>query len=113
MVAFVLFVIGLVLAVVGGLFLPENAIVVMVLALIGIIIGIMMLMKAKDINTLLLATIALLAMSAAFAPVTILGIGKVVGNILVDFAAMMAPIALLAAVKALLMIGLDKPAKKV
>ena len=112
MVGFVLFIIGLVLSVIGGLFLPENAIVVMVLAIIGIVIGIIML-KARDIRTLLLATIALLAMTAAFAPVTVLGVGKLVSNILVDFAAMMAPIALITAIKALLTIGLAKPAKKV
>jgi len=70
-------------------------------------------MKARDINTLLLATIALLAMAAAFAPVTILGIGKMLGNIIVNFAAMMAPVALLAAVKTLLMMGLnERPVKK-
>ena len=112
MVGFVLFIIGLVLSVIGGLFLPENAIVAMVLAIIGIVIGIIML-KARDIRTLLLATIALLAMTAAFAPVTVLGVGKLVSNILVDFAALMAPIALITAVKALLIIGLQKPAKKV
>ena len=110
MVGFVLFIIGLVLSIIGGLFLPENAIVAMVLAIIGIVIGIIML-KARDIRTLLLATIALLAMTAAFAPVTVLGVGKLVSNILVDFAAMMAPIALITAVKALLTIGLNKPAK--
>ena len=112
MVGFVLFIIGLVLSVIGGLIFPENAIVVMILAIIGIVIGIIML-KAKDITTLLLATIALLAMSAAFAPVTVLGVGKLVSNVLVDFAAMMAPIALITAIKALLTIGLEKPAKKV
>ena len=112
MVGFALFIIGLVLSVIGGLFLPENAIVAMVLAIIGIVIGIIML-KARDIRTLLLATIALLAMTAAFAPVTVLGVGKLVSNILVDFAALMAPIALITAIKALLIIGLQKPAKKV
>jgi len=63
---------------------------------------------AKEINTLLLATIALLAMTAAFAPVTVMGIGKRIGSVLVDFATLMAPVALIAAIKALLQIGLAK-----
>jgi len=82
-VSFVLFIIGLVLSVVGGLFLPKVPWVALVLAIFGVVIGLIH-MKAKEINTLLLATIALLAMTAAFGPVTTLGVGSV-GFILVDF----------------------------
>jgi hypothetical protein len=111
LVSFILFCIGLVLAVVGGLFMPANVIIAMVLVIFGLIIGIIHVIYAKDVttlHTLLLATIALLAMAAAFAPITILGIGKFVGDILVYFAALMAPVALIAAIKALLNIGLAK-----
>ncbi len=111
LVSFILFCIGLVLAVIGGVVWPEHFLISMVLVVLGLIIGIVHVIYAKDItdlHTLLLATIALLAMAAAFAPITFFGVGKVAGSILVYFAALMAPVALIAAIKALLKIGLEK-----
>ncbi len=107
MVSYVLFIIGVILSIVGGLFLPEVPWVALILAIFGVVIGLVH-MNAKEINTLLLATIALLAMTAAFAPVSILGLGKTLGFILVDFAALISPVAVIAAVKALIKIGLEK-----
>ena len=106
-VSFFLFIIGLILAVIGGLFLPGNAWALLILAVIGLIIGLIHL-KDKENNTLLLATIALLAMTAAFAPITFFDIGKMVGSMLLYFAAMMAPVALIASIKALLHLGLTE-----
>ncbi|MBL7208857.1 MAG: hypothetical protein ISS52_02040 [Dehalococcoidia bacterium] len=108
MVSFALFCIGLVVAVIAGLVVPANVIVTMVLAILGLVIGILYVVYAKDINTLLLATIALLAMTAAFAPIAVLGVGEAVTSIVVNFAALMAPIALVAAITALLKIGLAR-----
>jgi hypothetical protein len=112
MVSFILFCIGLVLSVIGGfLGMPANVIVALVLVVFGLIIGIIHVVYAKEVatlHTLLLATIALLAMTAAFAPIMVLGIGKMLGSILIGFAALMAPVALIAAIKALLKIGLEK-----
>jgi hypothetical protein len=108
MVSFVLFIIGLVLSVLGGLFMPDVTWITMLLAILGLIIGLIYVFTAKDIKTLLLATIALLAMTAAFAPIAILGIGKSLGYVLIDFAALVAPMALIAAVKALVLLGLEK-----
>ena len=108
MVSFVLFIIGLIFSVVGGLFMPDAGWVYMALAIIGLIIGILYAISAREIKTLLLATIALLAMTAAFTPIAILGIGKTIGFILIYFAALMAPVALIAAIKALIFIGLEK-----
>jgi hypothetical protein len=106
LISFILFCLGLVLAVAGGLALPANVIVGMVLAIFGLIIGVIYTVAAKEINTLLLATIALLAMTAAFSP--ILAIGEAVTSIVVYFAALMAPVALIAAIRALLQIGLQR-----
>ena len=106
LISFILFCVGLVLAVVGGLTLPANVIVGMVLAVVGLIIGVIYTVAAKEINTLLLATIALLAMTAALSP--ILAVGGAITSIIVNFAALMAPVALIAAIKALLQIGLQK-----
>ncbi|MFC1981530.1 hypothetical protein ACFLVN_04735, partial [Chloroflexota bacterium] len=72
--SFILFCIGLILAVVGGLVSPANLIVTMVFAILGLIIGVIYVVAAKEINTLLLATIALLAASTALAPITVLSI---------------------------------------
>ena len=105
-VSFILFCLGLVLAVVGGLAAPGNAIIGMVLAIVGIIIGVVYVVGAKDINTLLLATIALLAMTAALSPIA--GVGGPVTSMIVNFAALMAPVALIAATKALIQIGLER-----
>ena len=111
MVSFILFCIGLVLAVIGGIVLPANAIITMVLAVFGLAIGIIYVAYAKQVeslHTLLLATVALLAMTAAFAPIAVLGAGKAITSMLVNFAALMAPVALIAAIKALLTIGMER-----
>ena len=111
LVSFILFCIGLALSVIGGLVIPANVIVLMVLVVFGLIIGIISVVYAKEISTLhtlLLATIALLAMTAAFTPITVLGVGKFATSMLVNFAALMAPVAIIAAIYALLKIGLEK-----
>lgn len=108
LVAFILFCVGLVLTIVGGLFLPQSGIVAGVLVLIGLVMGIIYVITLKDtaeINSLLLATLALLAMTAAFAPITFLDIGRVLTSLLVYFAALMAPIALITAIRVLLRVG--------
>jgi hypothetical protein len=114
MVSFVLFCIGLVLTVIGGLVMPSNVIITVVLAVLGLIIGIIYVIFAKangTLHTLLLATIALLAMAAALTPITALWSGKMVSGIILNFAALMAPVALIAAIKALLTIGLEPKVK--
>ena len=108
LVSFILFCIGLVLVVIGGLVAPANVIISMVLAVFGLIIGVIYVVAAKEINTLLLATIALLAMTAAFTPITDLWSGKIVTGIILNFVALISPVAIIAAIKALVIIGLKK-----
>ncbi|MFC1907486.1 hypothetical protein ACFLW8_05315 [Chloroflexota bacterium] len=108
LVSFILFCIGLVLVVIGGLVAPTNAIISMALATFGLIIGVIYVVAAKEINTLLLATIALLAMTAALTPITGLWSGKIVTGIILNFVALISPVALVAAIKALVIIGLKK-----
>ena len=108
LIAFILFCIGLVLTIVGGIFIPTNAVVGAILVLIGLIMGIIYVISIKDtheINSLLLATLALLAMTAAFTPITFLDIGKMLTSLLVYFAALMAPVALITAIRVLLRVG--------
>ena len=106
LISFILFCLGLVLVVIGGLVVPANVIISVALVALGLIIGVIYAVAAKEINTLLLATIALFAMTAALGP--ILAIGEAVTSIIVNFAALVAPVALIAAIKALLQIGLQR-----
>ena len=111
MISFILFCIGLVLSVIGGAILPANLIIALVLAVFGLVIGIIHVVYAKEVSTLhtlLLATIALLATTAAFTPITVMGVGEKATTMLVNFAALMGPVALIAAIRALLKIGLEK-----
>ena len=114
MVSFVLFCIGLVITIIAGFIAPTNPIVYAILAIFGLVIGIIYAMYTKEIgglHTLLLSTIALLAMAAALAPITNLWSGTAVTGIITNFAALMAPVALIAAIKALLSIGLEHKVK--
>jgi hypothetical protein len=106
LISFILFCLGLVVAVAAGLAMPANTIFTMILAILGLIIGVIYAIGAKEINTLLLATIALLAMTAAFSP--IVALGEAVTSVVINFAALMAPVALVAAIKALVQLGLQK-----
>ena len=108
LISFILFCIGLVLVVIGGLVAPANVIISVVLVVFGLIIGVIYAVAAKEINTLLLATIALLVMAAAFTPITDLWSGKIVTGIISNFVALISPVALIAAIKALVIIGLKK-----
>ncbi len=114
LVSFILFCIGLVLSVIGGMVAPSNLTIAWVLAVFGLVIGIIYVIFAKSnegLHTLLLSVIALLAMTAAFTPITVMGVGKIATSMLVNFASLMAPVALIAAIKALLTLGLESKVK--
>jgi|DeeseametaMP2100_FD_k123_155258_1 hypothetical protein len=103
--SFILFVVGLVVAIIGGV-ASIGSWVTPVLAALGVIIGAIYVSSTKDVSSLLLATIAILATAAALGSIPLLG--GIVTKVVVNFAALMAPVALIAAVKALVQIGLDK-----
>ena len=105
MVSFTLFFLALVLAFVGGIVEPAHTTITAVLAGAGVVIGVIYSLSSKEINVLLLATIALLAAAAAFVPITDLWEGEKVTGIIANFAALMAPVALIAAIWALLKLG--------
>jgi hypothetical protein len=113
-ISFILFCLGVILAVIGGLVFPANVAIALILVIFGLIIGIIHVSidkEGKGLVILLLATIAILAMTAAFAPITVLGIGTYAAGILVNFAALMSPVALIAAIKALLQLFLEPQIK--
>jgi hypothetical protein len=104
MIGFWAFIVGLILAVIFGIFAPQTEWVIIVLVILGLIVGFLNI-TAKEITLFLVATIALIVVGNVFAPLTILGIGKFLGGILSLVATLMAPAAIIAAVKALWSVG--------
>jgi hypothetical protein len=99
-VGFWAFIIGFVLAILAGIFWPANQTIIVVLVILGIIIGFLN-VTAKEFMLFLLATIALVVVGNAFAPLAGLRVGEILGNILGYIAVLVAPAAVIAAVKAL------------
>jgi hypothetical protein len=104
---FIAFLLGLVIAILAGLLAPENPYIVMMLVLLGVLIGFLNI-TTKEILPLLLATIALVVVGDVFSPIKMLGIGSILDNMLRLLATLMAPAAVIAAVKALVTIGFPK-----
>jgi len=104
MIGFWAFIIGVILAIIGGLVAPGNAVIVIILVIIGLIVGFLN-VTAKEVMLFLIATIALLAAGGVFEPIKILGIGAILNNMLGYIAIMMAPAAVVVAIKALWAIG--------
>ena len=104
MVGFWAFIVGLIIAAVAGIMAPQNTVVIIILIILGIIIGILNI-TAKEIMLFLVATIALVVVGNVFAPLTVLDIGKILGNMLSYVATLMAPAAIIGAIKALWAIG--------
>jgi hypothetical protein len=103
-VGFWAFIVGLIVAVVAGILLPQNTIIIIVLVILGLIIGFLNI-TASEIMLFLVATIALVVVGNVFAPLTTLGIGAILGNILAYVATLMAPAAIVGAIKALWAVG--------
>jgi hypothetical protein len=104
MIGFWAFIIGLIIAVVAGIALPANEIIIIVLIILGLIIGFLNI-TAKEIMLFLIATIALVVVGNVFSVLTTLGIGAMLGNILAYVATLMAPAAIIGAIKALWAVG--------
>ena len=107
-IGFWAFIIGLVIAVVGGILMSLNMAYLMptfivILVVLGIIIGALNI-TAKEIMLFLVATIALIVAGGVFAPLKAVG-GAILDNILSLVATLMAPAAVIAAVKALWSVG--------
>ncbi len=104
LIGFWCFIIGLVVAVACGIVLPQNEIIVVVLVILGIVIGLLNI-TAKEIMLFLVATVALIVAGNVFEPLTVLGIGTILDNMLSYVATLMAPAAVIAAIKALWAVG--------
>ena len=103
-IGFWAFIIGLIIAIIGGLISAQNAAVVVVLIILGLTIGLLNI-TGKEIMLFLVATIALIVTGRVFTPLTVLNIGKYLDQILSYVATLMAPAAVVASIRALWAIG--------
>jgi hypothetical protein len=103
-IGFWAFVVGLVISIICGIVAPADPIVILILVILGIIIGVLNI-TTKEIVPLLLAVVALVVVGNVFAPIKTLAIGAILGNILSLLATLMAPAAIIAAVKTLWVVG--------
>lgn len=94
------FIAGLILAVVAGILWPSNTNIIVALLILGIIVGLLNI-AAREFMLLLVAVIALVVVGNVFEPIKILRLGAFLGNILNYVAILVAPAAVIAAVKAL------------
>lgn len=99
-VGFFAFIIGFIIAIVAGIISPQNTTVVIILIILGLIIGFLNI-TSKETLVFLVATIALIVVGNVFTPLAVLGIGKYLNQILSYVATLMAPAAIVAAIKAL------------
>jgi hypothetical protein len=110
MVGFWAFIVGLVIALVVGILAAlgmATAIMpatIIVLIILGLIVGFLNI-TAKEILLFLVATIALIVVGGVFAPLKTFAIGMILDNILALIATLMAPAAIVAAIKALWAVG--------
>lgn len=109
-VGFIAFALGLLLAIIFGI-APINEtvtnIIIIVLIVLGLIIGFFNI-TAKEMIPLLVAIIALVVVGGVFEPISLFGIGPVLDRILGLVATLMAPAAVIAAIKVLVSVGFPR-----
>jgi len=110
MIGFWAFIIGLIIALAVGIMAAlgtAEAIMpatIIVLIILGLLIGFLNI-TAKEILLFLVATIALIVVGGVFAPLTTFSVGKILDAVLALVATLMAPAAIVAAIKALWAVG--------
>ena len=103
-IGFSAFALGLLIAIVAGIFAPSNAVIIIILVILGLIIGALNI-TGKEIVPFMVATIALVVVVGVFEPIRAGDIGTVLDDILNLIATLMAPAAVIVAVRALWAIG--------
>ena len=106
-IGFIVFAVGLLLAFVGGIAAPANGTIILVLVVLGIIVGLVNVIT-REIIALLVATVALIVVgTTGFDPLNelITGLGTTINEIVYYLARLMAPAAVIAAVRTLVRVG--------
>lgn len=106
-IGFIIFAAGLLLALVGGIVAPANGTIILLLVVLGIIIGAVNIVT-REMFALLVATVALIVVgTAGFDPLNELigGLGTTINEIVYYLARLMAPAAIIVAVRTLVRVG--------
>ncbi|MFC1892628.1 hypothetical protein ACFLYR_01120 [Chloroflexota bacterium] len=106
-IGFIVFAVGLLLALVGGIVAPANGTIILVLVVLGIIVGAVNIIT-REMLALLVATVALIVVgTTGFDPLNelISGLGTTINEIVYYLARLMAPAAVIAAVRTLVRVG--------
>ena len=107
------FTLGLLIAVAFGILSAldvvayGNTVVIVILVILGLIVGFLNI-TSKEILPLLLATVALVVVGNVFEPIELAGIGTMLDNILKLLATLMAPAAVIVAIKVLVQVGFPR-----
>jgi hypothetical protein len=106
-IGLIFFIAGLVIAFIAGIILPSNAIVILILMLFGIIIGAIN-VTSKELIPLLIASAALIIVgTSGFEPLNeiFIPLGDIVNGIINYIARLMAPAAIIAAVRQFIIVA--------
>lgn len=109
-VGLVAFTLGILVAVIAGILSAVdvielgNIIVVVILIILGILVGILNI-TSREIMPFLMATVALVVVGNVFEPISVAGVGSMLDNILKLLATLMAPAAVIVAIKVLVQVG--------
>ena len=106
-IGFLVFVAGLLLALVAGIVAPANGTIILVLVVLGIIVGAVNIIT-REMLALLVATVALIVVgTTGFDPLNELigGLGTTINEVVYYLARLMAPAAVIAAVRTLVRVG--------
>ena len=106
-IGFLVFAVGLLLALVGGIVAPANGTIILVLVVLGIFIGAFNIIT-REMLALLVATVALIVVGTiGFDPLNelIRDLGTAINEIVYYLARLMAPAAVIAAVRTLVRVG--------
>lgn len=109
-IGFIAFALGILLAVIFGIFpiSPQAMhVVVIVLIILGVLVGVLNI-TTREILPLLIATVALIVVGNVFEPVSSYTIITAVDNVLQLIATLMAPAAVIAAIRALIIVGFPR-----
>ena len=109
-IGFIAFAIGILVAITFGIF-PKDGdaynIVVILLLILGVVIGLLNI-TTREMLPLMVSTIALVVVGDVFEPITTLGIGQILDAVLSLIATLMAPAAVISAIRALVSVGFPK-----
>lgn len=103
LIGFVIFLAGILLAIIGGIAAPGEGTIILILVILGIIIGVLNI-TAKEAIPMMIAAIALIVVGqAGFIALNDIsaGLGDTINDVVAYFSQLMAPAAVISAMRAL------------